>query len=623
MKADETNPSAIGLHCSVIVPTWQRASLLRGTLETLEQQSYPDFEVVVVSDGEDRATRALAEEFRPSYPLRWFFHAQNRGQAAARNTGAREAAGEFVLFLDDDVAADPELISLHLGHHLAVDDSRRLAVGGRIAEDRREPLSRHTDRVLQESWEEALKSYACQLTTTGAASVGEGIESIVAFGLNYSIRRTTFIELGGFNESFRITDEDMELGLRFYLAGVDFLYEPRAVVTHQSTKDLTAYLRRCWGASGTLDMYRVFDLGQKNEQTKRLLCVYHGYLLDRLTARCFWHSSRALQTVAQKLEVAANRTGSRTLLGAWARSSQAGEYWSHAKAAGCTLKRLKSVAGTSKCALMLHSVSTPLSKDEARYYVAPRRFHRLMRWFRATGYRTATIAQWLRDDTPENHVLLTFDDGYDDLYDELLPLVIEHGYTPVIYLVADRIGDSNVWDQANGLRARNLLTLDQIREMQKYGVEFGSHTLTHPWLPGVSDAQLRREVSDSKQRLEDMLGIEITSFAYPFGGVDRRVRSAVASAGYKLAFTTMPGLNWWNDPLCQKRAEVNDHTTVLDFALKLRAGDSMAPLISRRLKDMEQKLPTKLLRNATGGLRRMGRGAYHMALRRAADRESE
>ena len=211
----------------------------------------------------------------------------------------------------------------------------------------------------------------------------------------------------------------------------------------------------------------------------------------------------------------------------------------------------------------------------------------------------------------ESHVLLTFDDGYDDLYDELLPLAIEHRYTPVIYLVVDRIGASNVWDQENGLRARNLLTLAQIREMQKHGFEFGSHTLTHPWLPDLPDAQVRCEVSDSKSRLEDMLGVEVASFAYPFGGVDRRVRAAVADAGYKLAFTTLPGLNWWNDPLCQRRAEVNDDMSTLDFIFKLRTGLGFVPSISARLRSLENDLPTESLRGIIRGVRGLGHGILH------------
>ncbi len=132
-----------------------------------------------------------------------------------------------------------------------------------------------------------------------------------------------------------------------------------------------------------------------------------------------------------------------------------------------------------------------------------------------------------------------------------------------------------MWDQAKGLRARKLLTLEQIREMQKCGIEFGSHSATHPLLTQLSDVQLRREVSDSRQRLEDLLGTEVVCFAYPYGGFDERVRVAVAEAGYRLAFTADPGANLQNDALLQRRAEVNDATGVAEFLFKLRYGQGV------------------------------------------------
>jgi peptidoglycan/xylan/chitin deacetylase (PgdA/CDA1 family)/GT2 family glycosyltransferase len=598
------------LRCSVIVTTWQRNTLLRGTLESLTHQVSNDFEVIVVCDGEDETVRALSREFAPKYSVRWVFHLENRGLPAARNTGAREAAEEVLLFLDDDIAAEPNLIASHLGHHVSADRRRRIAVCGRIAEDRQVPQQSHTDKSLQHSWERTLENYATLLAATGAESVGDEIERSVCFGLNCSIRRAVFLENGGFNEHFRASDEEMELGSRLYRIGVEFVFEPQAAITHRSTKDLTGYFRRCWGASGTLDTYRVFGLGQKNAQTRKLVSMYQGYLLDRVTRRCLWHASGALLSASKDLEKAANRTGSRILLTAWARACQSGEYWSNAKAAGCTPLRLRNMVGSPGSALVLHSLAEPKSREERSYYLAPGRFRRYMRWLRATGYKTASLDQWIAGDTRADHVLLTFDDGYHDLFDELFPLVIEFQYTPLVFLVADRVGGWNMWDQANGLRARRLLAVDQIREMQKYGVSFGSHTLTHPWLPDVSDAQLRREVSDSKGRLEDMLGVEVTSFAYPFGGVDRRVRAAVADAGYKLAFTTVPGLNLWNDPLCLNRAEVSDRDTISDFTMKVRTGYSGRQWLGKRIRVLERELPTQGLRATIGHLRGMGRRIF-------------
>jgi peptidoglycan/xylan/chitin deacetylase (PgdA/CDA1 family) len=228
-----------------------------------------------------------------------------------------------------------------------------------------------------------------------------------------------------------------------------------------------------------------------------------------------------------------------------------------------------------RCALMLHSISEPRAMEEAAYSIAPRRFHRLMRWFRTMGYGSLTTAEWLADKIPAKRVLLTFDDGYDDLYTELLPVVQEHHYTPVVFLVADLVGRTNLWDQAKGLRARKLLTLEQIREMQNCGVEFGSHSATHPLLTQLSDNQLRCEVNDSRRKLEDLLGVEVVCFAYPYGDVDDRVRGAVAEAGYRVAFTADPGTNLRNDLLLQQRAEVNDATGVPDFLFNLRYGQGV------------------------------------------------
>jgi peptidoglycan/xylan/chitin deacetylase (PgdA/CDA1 family)/GT2 family glycosyltransferase len=601
------------LRCSVVVTTWKRPILLRSTLDSLMRQSYSNLEVIVVCDGEDHDVRAIADGIRSEIPMRWIFHPENRGLPAARNTGAHEAQGDIVLFLDDDVLADPELVAVHMQHHQAASPDRRIAVCCQTIEDRHTPLQSYVDRCLYEAWTRTLDGFHAALSESEANSVGEQIEKLVWFGLNCSMRRNQFIGIGGFNEFFRASDEEMELGLRLHLAGVEVVFEPRRLLVHKNAKELKTYFQNAWRASGSLDPYRVFTLDQRNAQTQRLVSIFHGYLLDRMTARLAWHLSEPLRSLANTLEAVANRTERHSVFGAWARISQAGEYWSQVKAGGCTLKQMKNAVGAPKCALTLHSICDPRSHEESTYYLRPQRFRQMMRLFRLTGHKTATLAQWLKGDVPAHHVLLTFDDGYDDLFQELLPFVMEHRYTPVIFLVADRIGASNIWDQASGLRARNLLTLEQIREMQKYGVEFGSHTLTHPYLPSVSDSQLRREVSDSRHRLQDMLGTEVSSFAYPFGGVDRRVRAAVADAGYKVAFSTMPGSNWWNDPLCQLRAEVNEQTTLLDFFCQMRSGRTFTQSVSARLRSLEQQLPTKALRSLVGGVRSMGHEFVHGA----------
>jgi peptidoglycan/xylan/chitin deacetylase (PgdA/CDA1 family) len=564
-------------------------------------------EVIVVCDGEDEGTRSLSREFRPPYLVHWLFHAQNLGLSAARNTGARAAHGDILLFLDDDTTANDDLIMRHMGHHLAVGVKSRLAVGGRIIEDRQAPVVSHTDRFLQEVWEDRLGAMACQLAVTGIGSVGDDFERSVMFGLNRSIRRDVFFSNGGFNECFRESDEDMEFGERLHLAGVQFVFEPLAIVRHRNTKDMTGYFRRSWSSAGKVDVQRVLEMGQRNPQTRMLASMYHGYLLDQMHARLCWHSAGALKTLSQGLERLTNLTGSHLVFGAWARICPAAEYWSRVKAEGCAPARLREIAAESRGVLMFHSISEPRSPDEGRYCIRASRFHRLMHWMKMAGYQSATVGDWLRDEVPPDHVLLTFDDAYDDLFDELLPDVIQFHLKPLVFVVADRVGASNLWDSECGYRIRKLLTLEQIREMQRHGVEFGAHTLTHPWLPGLPDTELHRQVGESKHRLEDMLGREVTCFAYPFGGVDQRVRAAVADAGYRFAFTTIPGPNWWNDPLCLRRANMGEEDTFLDLILKVRTGYGVLQWVNSRLRTLEKELPSQGLRNTVGGLRNKGR----------------
>ncbi len=94
----------------------------------------------------------------------------------------------------------------------------------------------------------------------------------------------------------------------------------------------------------------------------------------------------------------------------------------------------------------------------------------------------------------------------------------------------------------------------QVREMDAEGIEIGSHTVTHPILPNVTnDEALRAELSASKTRLEGMLGREVPLFCYPNGRNDARVQRATALAGYRCAVTNLPGLNTAQTPLLALR----------------------------------------------------------------------
>jgi peptidoglycan/xylan/chitin deacetylase (PgdA/CDA1 family)/GT2 family glycosyltransferase len=593
IDASQTSPQSP--LCSIVIPTWQRASALKETLESLSIQSSRNFEVIVVCDGEDAPLRQLSREWHFDFPVTWVFHSENRGQAAARNSGVEAARGDVVLFLDDDTPADPQLVEQHLKNFVGTHS--RLAVYGTIQEARRAPLATWTDKFMQQSWERSLESIRARVSGTGGSSIGDDYERSVSVALNCSIRRDEFLRSGGFNPKLRQQDEEMEFGLRLHRSGVLFRVEPLAIVHHRNVKPMGDYFRRAWYLGGQTDTMRVFEFEERSPQTRQLAGMHHGSLILRWINRSFYFGATCWHKFIALVERATNRTGSRLLFGAWARIARRAEYWRGAKEAGATPDRIKQIVGNPGCALMFHSLAKPQSPEERTYYLSPQRFRRYLRWMQALGYGFASPVDWMEGRYERKKILLTFDDGYDDLYEELLPTSIALRIRPLVFLIANREHTTNVWDHARGLRKRNLLTIQQIREMQGQGVVFGSHTMTHPWLTQVSDEQLRREVADSKHALEDLLGAEVHSFAYPYGGVDQRVRAAVAEAGYKIAFTTMPGLNWWNDPLTLRRGDIHEGTSFLDFFVNLRSGHSVLTSLVTRAQSLESDLPTPVLRS--------------------------
>jgi peptidoglycan/xylan/chitin deacetylase (PgdA/CDA1 family) len=142
---------------------------------------------------------------------------------------------------------------------------------------------------------------------------------------------------------------------------------------------------------------------------------------------------------------------------------------------------------------------------------------------------------------------VTFDDAYRDVL-EVLPLLEQLGL-PVTLFVSTSFADGGrplaVPELAAHAEAHPELlatmTWDELREAAERGVEVGSHTVTHPHVTQLSDAELERELADSKQRIEDELGRPARLLAYTYGEHDARVHAAVGRAGYAAAFAQWPG----------------------------------------------------------------------------------
>jgi len=125
---------------------------------------------------------------------------------------------------------------------------------------------------------------------------------------------------------------------------------------------------------------------------------------------------------------------------------------------------------------------------------------------------------------------VTFDDGYADFLELVLPVLSRRGVPATVFVVSNAIGGHADWD--GGAR---ILSRDGVRELHSGGVFIGSHGRTHRRLAGLPPAELESEVLGSKGDLEDLLGAPVRHFAYPHHSFDRSAVEAVRDAGYDAA----------------------------------------------------------------------------------------
>ncbi len=146
---------------------------------------------------------------------------------------------------------------------------------------------------------------------------------------------------------------------------------------------------------------------------------------------------------------------------------------------------------------------------------------------------TKDLADALDGETvlPPKSVILTFDDGYNDFYTDVFPILKKYQVKVVAYVVP------NFLDRSNNI------TTWQLKEIVKSGlVEIGAHTMDHSYLAGLSLQRVKYEVEESKKYLEKLLGIKIVSFAYPYGAFDNQTIDVDKKAGFRSAVTTIPGI---------------------------------------------------------------------------------
>lgn len=126
--------------------------------------------------------------------------------------------------------------------------------------------------------------------------------------------------------------------------------------------------------------------------------------------------------------------------------------------------------------------------------------------------------------------LLTFDDGYISDYEIVFPILGEFGMSAIFFLVYDFVGKDGY------------LSWTQIDEMQRNGMIFGSHGVSHQYLTKIPKSDAFAEMKDSKKMIQDRLGVEIQSFSFPYGDLNDELVGIASDIGYLNLFSSNHGI---------------------------------------------------------------------------------
>lgn len=185
----------------------------------------------------------------------------------------------------------------------------------------------------------------------------------------------------------------------------------------------------------------------------------------------------------------------------------------------------------------------------------------LRRYFRPIALREYVAARGGAR-CPPRSVLVTIDDGYSSTATVAAPILARHSVPAVVFICPERLGTRLA------STSEKLVTVDEVRELARAGIEIGAHGLDHTLLPGLPEAELRRQVAGARDAVADVVGARPAAFAYPEGRFDSAAVSAVREAGYSVAFSVLDGGGHFAIP----RIPITSRDAHITFAAKLLPG---------------------------------------------------
>jgi len=198
--------------------------------------------------------------------------------------------------------------------------------------------------------------------------------------------------------------------------------------------------------------------------------------------------------------------------------------------------------------LVLHSIV----QDQPREWADVKldRLTELLTTIQKNHLSITRIDHW--QETGLGQVALSFDDGHVSDYDIVLPLLQAHDATATFFITSNFVG------------REGYLSWAQVKRLHEAGMEIGSHSLSHPYSTTISQEELMIEMQQSKFQIEQKIGAEVRSFAYPYGDYSQRTHQTAIAAGYKYICTSKPGLCKTNSVIMERNS-IHSNTITQDI----------------------------------------------------------
>ncbi|SRR6266487_871917 len=229
--------------------------------------------------------------------------------------------------------------------------------------------------------------------------------------------------------------------------------------------------------------------------------------------------------------------------------------------------------------LEYHSISDHATPQFKPFTLSPTVFAEHVAYLHQHGYTPITVGQYMNARSqggsvssalPERPVVITFDDGYSDFFTAAFPVLKRYGFTATVFVLTAFVNGTGLWMRRIGEATRPMLTWDQLAAISASGIECGGHSHSHPQLDTLPLEVARDEIVRCKRLLEDRLGQEITSFAYPYGFHNATTKRLVKQAAYTSACAGKHRMcTVTTDPFALTRLEIDVNTRVNDLAALL------------------------------------------------------